>query len=395
MKLACIFCLLACMLIQQPIDAQRIQPDFVEETIDDIDIGYGVNIGDVDGDKRPDILLADQHQIVWYRNGDWERFVMADQLTERDNVCIAAQDIDGDGKVEVAVGAQWNPSETSDASASGAVYYLIRPKNPEKPWQPVALPHEPTVHRMQWVQTQPGNYQLVVLPLHGRGNKDGKGAGVKLIAYQMPKDPRDTWDTILIDQSMHLTHNMTQSIQNETTMLWVAGKEGIARFKYQGNAWQKDSLPELDQPTGEVSIGSLNPETPQNFVASIEPMHGNRLVAYLGEDYQNRTILYDDMNQGHAIACADLLGLGRDQIVVGWRNPNKQEKTGIKIFVPVDEEGDGWMHFYIDENGMACEDLKVADLDMDGDFDIVAAGRSTKNLKIYWNMRIRGDGKVN
>jgi hypothetical protein len=34
---------------------------------------------------------------------------------------------------------------------------------------------------------------------------------------------------------------------------------------------------------------------------------------------------------------------------------------------------------------MACEDLKVADLDGDGRPEIIAAGRATKNVIIYWN----------
>jgi len=34
---------------------------------------------------------------------------------------------------------------------------------------------------------------------------------------------------------------------------------------------------------------------------------------------------------------------------------------------------------------MACEDLKVIDLNGDGKQDIIASGRSTHNLKIYWN----------
>ncbi|HKG68984.1 MAG TPA: VCBS repeat-containing protein [Segetibacter sp.] len=35
---------------------------------------------------------------------------------------------------------------------------------------------------------------------------------------------------------------------------------------------------------------------------------------------------------------------------------------------------------------MACEDLQVMDLNKDGKPDIVASGRSTHNLKIYWNV---------
>ena len=103
-------------------------PTFEAQTIDSrVSIGYGLAIGDVDGDGKLDILLADKTQIVWYRNGDWTRFVMAETLTARDNVAIAARDITGDGKVEVAVGTQWNPGETSDNQKSGAIYYLIRP----------------------------------------------------------------------------------------------------------------------------------------------------------------------------------------------------------------------------------------------------------------------------
>src|SRR6476661_7005310 len=84
---------------------EQTAPVFTAQTIDDnITIGYGLAIGDVDGDSKPDILLADKKQFVWYRNGDWKRFVMAENLTEHDDVCIAAGDINGDGKVEVAVG---------------------------------------------------------------------------------------------------------------------------------------------------------------------------------------------------------------------------------------------------------------------------------------------------
>ena len=385
---------LCCLLIQQPLQAQMFKPDFLGEMIDEIQIGYGLAIGDVDGDSRPDILLADQKQFVWYRNGDWKRFVMADSLTTHDNVCIAARDINQDGKVEVAVGAQWNPGETSDTATSGAVRYLIRPENPEQLWQPVVLPHEPTVHRMHWVKTAAQVYQLVVLPLHGQGNVNGEGQGARMIAYRFPGNPTESWDTTTVASTMHMTHNFeVMDTLTGPPWLYVAGKEGVVQYALRENKWQ--AVPLTHQPAGEVRIGKLNIDRPDLFLATIEPIHGNRLMLYQGKDFKNRTILYDDLAEGHALACADLLDLGRDQIVVGWRNPNKENKSGIRIYVPVDDSGEGWMYYAIDETNMACEDLKIADMDGDGDLDIVAAGRSSHNLKIYWNQLKSSSTKVN
>jgi hypothetical protein len=34
---------------------------------------------------------------------------------------------------------------------------------------------------------------------------------------------------------------------------------------------------------------------------------------------------------------------------------------------------------------MACEDLAAADLDGDGKTDVIAAGRASHNVVIYWN----------
>src|SRR6186713_117249 len=185
------------------------EPKFEAQVLDtNVSIGYGLAIGDVDGDKKPDILLADKKQFVWYRNGDWKRFVIVENLTESDNVSIAARDIDGDGKVEVAVGAQWVPSETTDTLKSGSVHYLIRPKDPTQLWTPVKLYHEPTIHRMRWVKASEKNYQLIVVPLHGVGNKNGEGIPVNVLSYEVPNDPRLSWRHSSIDQSMHLTHNL-------------------------------------------------------------------------------------------------------------------------------------------------------------------------------------------
>lgn len=362
-------------------------PKFEAQVLDDnVAIGYGLAIGDVDGDRKPDILLADKKQFVWYRNGDWKRFVMVDNLTESDNVCIAARDINGDGIVEVAVGAQWNPSETSDTSKSGSVHYLVRPNDPTQKWTPIALHHEPTIHRMRWVKIAKDKYQLVVLPLHGRGNKGGEGLGVNIIAYEMPQDPRKNWKHSTIDASMHLTHNMELVEDGKRELLYIGGKEGIKILYFEDGEWLSRSAGEWfvhGNSFGEIRAGGNNGE--QKFLAGIEPMHGNLLTRYNLNDGGSRTVITSELNQGHALGISDLLDLGADQIVVGWREPNQEKKVGIKLFVALDAEGSSWKDYWIDNNGMACEDLQLADLNGDGKKDIIAAGRSSHNLKIYWN----------
>src|SRR5688500_4844872 len=143
------------------------EPKFRAVTVDDkIQIGYGVATADVDGDGKQDIVLADKSQFVWYRNPSWEKFVLAENLTKQDNVCIAARDIDGDGKAEIAVGGGWNPNDTT---GSGAVFYLVAPKDRTQKWEAIALPHVPTIHRMRWVQSPRGGFELLSVPLHGYG----------------------------------------------------------------------------------------------------------------------------------------------------------------------------------------------------------------------------------
>ena len=120
-------------------------------------------------------------------------------------------------------------------------------------------------------------------------------------------------------------------------------------------------------------------------------MHGNHLVVSTPENDQadavwRSQVLDDSLIDAHALACADFLGSGQDQIVVGWRAMNRPgAQVGIKLFTPLDPEGRAWSQTLIDDNSMACEDLTVADLNGDGRLDIVASGRATKNVKIYFN----------
>lgn len=369
-------------------------PAFRAQDVDtQIEIGYGLAIADVQGDGKPDILLADKKQFVWYEAPSWTKHVLAENLTEKDNVCIAARDIDGDGKCEIAVGAEWNPGDTVN---SGAVFYLVPPADRTQKWEAVKFPSvEPTTHRMKWVQRNGEDgkprYDLVVVPLHGRGNKNGEGAAVKVLAYQMPKNPKDEWKSEVLDQSMHMTHNFDVLYGSPTEPFSLAGKEGVDYVFNGKGGWHTDPSEGMAQTggAGEVRRGHLSESG--LFFATVEPMHGNALAWYSFDRASHpnwkRHELDTTLEEGHALACGDLLGLGRDQIIVGWRGAaqNKLGKVGIKLFVPDDASGSKWSMHLVDDNTMACEDLTLADLNADGKLDIIAAGRRTKNVKIYWN----------
>ncbi len=374
----------ACLL--GPLSADPV-PEFQWRAvkIDTIEIGYGLKMADVNGDKKTDIVLADKNTIQWYENPTWSKHVIARNLTKRDNVCIAARDIDGDGKCEIAVGGQWNFRETMK---DGAVFYLVPPADRTEPWTPIELHHEPSVHRMHWLKGTANEFRLVVKPLRGRGSRDGKGAGIRVLEYSKPSDASAEWKHDVVTEIMHLSHNfhLVNWDDDEEEEMIVAGQEGVWHFDKQDGQWIATQLTE--DFAGEIRDGKL--PNGKRFIVTIEPMHGTTSSVYSqpdkpGQLWDRVKVLDEALKDGHALACADFLGVGSDQIVVGWRAMNTPGVPGIKLFTPLDKNATKWRETRISSGEVAVEDIKVADLNGDGKPDIVAAARQTKNLVIFFN----------
>lgn len=358
---------------------------FQAQQIDTIQIGYGLQMADVNGDGKTDIVLADKKTVQWYENPTWAKHVIARDLTQRDNVCVTARDINGDGRCEIAVGGQWNYRESLK---DGAVHYLIPPEDRTQLWKPVKLYNDPSVHRMHWFRGPGNEFRLAVKPLRGRGSVDGEGPGLRLLEYFVPENPSDDWKYGVVCDFMHLSHNfhVVNWDDDAEEEIIIAGKEGVWHLDHRPDGWKATQLTENF--AGEVRDGKL--PNGKRFIATVEPMHGSASAVYAEPDVKGAmwarlAVLDDAIKDGHAVACADYLGVGSDQIVVGWRAMNDPGVPGIKMFTPIDKTGSKWRETVISADKVAVEDIKVADLDGDGKTDIVAAARQTKNLVIFFN----------
>jgi hypothetical protein len=383
-------------------------PKFRMQELDTgLKIGYAVLLEDVDGDGKKDIVVVDTTRVVWYQNPDWKRRSIIEGQTKADNVCIAAADIDGDGKIDFALGAEWKPFNTKDG---GTLQWLKRGKTLDDPWTLYPIPGDiPTIHRIRFADLYgDGKPRLLVVPLMGQNSTKEKnwmdGSPVKILAYQIPKDPtRDRWTPEVLDESLHVVHNFhpIPVAGGKGMDILTASYEGVTRLQRDKDGkWTSRHIGEGNQanPKGnlgssEIKQGKLKNGNP--FIATIEPWHGDQVVVYTQPDdpkeLWTRHVLDDKLKWGHAVWCADLDGDGGDELIIGVRDnlsDKPGEKCGVRIYKALDDKGTKWERHLIDEGGVAVEDLAAADLTGDGKIDIVAVGRATHNVRIYWN-----DGK--
>ncbi|QDV27929.1 FG-GAP repeat domain-containing protein [Aureliella helgolandensis] len=364
-----------------------------------LSVGYAVRVLDVNADGKQDIAIVDSRRVLWLENPSWNEHVVYETPDAKfDNVCFAAHDVNGDGRIDFALGADW---QFGNSDSGGTIGWLEQTS--EGPWIYRKIASEPTTHRMQWADlTGDGRASLVVAPLKGRGTR-GPGfdqVGVRLLAFTPGADPaKETWSRRVLTDELHVMHGLQVADlnQDEREDLLTASYEGVTWLQAGASGMQLKRLgtgqeqPAPKRGASEVRQGRL--ADGQLYLATIEPWHGDKVVVYIApHDWQTsselwtRFVLDEQLAWGHAVVCANLDDDPEEELVVGVRDDlSSEHRSGVRIYDPVNPIEGAWSRELLDAGGVAVEDLTVADLDNDGDMDIVAVGRATHNVKVYWN----------
>lgn len=150
------------------------------------------------------------------------------------------------------------------------------------------------------------------------------------MAYKVPSNPHGAWETTVIDNRMHKTHNLEVATnlpksKGQDTLI-IAGVEGVFIYRPENGSLNRRQVIVNEEGAsdfvgaGEVRSGNL--PGGGMFITTAEPMHGNQLVSYTpparnsGKRLGIRNVLFDEMVEGHALSFGDLLGIGSDQVVI-------------------------------------------------------------------------------
>ncbi len=387
-------------------------PRFEMEEFDTrLKIGYAVLTTDINGDGKTDIVVVDQHEVVWYENPTWKKWMILRGKTRPDNVCITAVDIDGDRLPELVLGAGWRPTDTA---TPGQLFWLRRGPSLAEEWQLYELPcEEPTVHRVRAFDiTGDGKPEIVHVPLHGRDNTAQRnwtnGRPVRVVALHIPQQEptkKENWKVEVLAEELYVTHNFWPAFRDRDQSpfrfpgILVTSYEGVHVIERVGNQWRTRRIgtgyqerPQASRGASEVKSGWIGIP----IIATIEPWHGHEVVVYLppkaDQHLWQRHVIDQELRWGHAVWFADLDQDGLEELIVGVRDdPNPQAgdrhtlRRGIRLYRSTDNSGMKWERYMLENGGVAVEDLCAADLNRDGRIDIIAVGRQTGNARIYWN----------
>ena len=361
---------------------------------------YQVEVADVNGDKKPDVIAVGGATCAWYENPSWKKRIVSGASQTPGIISSATADFDGDGKAEIAIAFEFSMNEPKRGKLA-----LARPgSRADDPWSLATIASISSIHRLR-----SGDFDgdkrpdLIVASLFGPLAKPPAytdAAPLSIVRSLNGNDGAPALVEKITSRPVMHAIDVVDLFQDGRKWILTADDLGTSLI-----GWRKDSAPadhwlrpvplSVAEPNGppskrgasEVHVGRM--ADGKCLLATIEPWHGNKVVVYLaaiakradGEQslgpFGGRTVLDDTLADGHALWVADVDRDGDDEVFAGHRG--KDHRVSLYDF---DRARNEWKKTVLDRE-VAAQDLRGGDLDGDGIPDLVAVGGSTHNVILY------------
>lgn len=308
-------------------------------------------VGDLDGDGLPDIAVGTDSQLVWYRAPGWARGEIA--AGHNFTTDMQAADVDGDGDTDLV----------TPHHDEGAVVWYRNPARGGGGWAPVEIGRPGTAHDVE-VGDVDGDRRLDVVT---RGHD-----GPTMLFRQA--DP-GSWQAATIAAAPSSEGTALGDVDRDGRLdivqngYWLAAPADVT----DGQAWARRTFaPGWDDGFVAVTVADLDRDGRLDVVLARSESEG-RMAWYeappdprSGGWVEHR--IDDDVDFVHTFEVADMDGDGDDDVVFAEMQQSSRRRVGI-----FRNGGGGRAWSYVALSGGGSHNVRVADIGMDGDLDVVGA----------------------
>eukprot|EP00164_Ancoracysta_twista_P003313 GFYU01004422.1.p1 GENE.GFYU01004422.1~~GFYU01004422.1.p1 ORF type:complete len:432 (-),score=88.46 GFYU01004422.1:45-1340(-) len=316
--------------------------------------------------------------------GEWKKRTIS---TLKETVFVDFSDVDNDGFQDIAVIHDFGKCPDHCTKDDGAISWLRNPEGDlvKGEWKSFLVAHPiPGIHRLRFADMNgDGVNDIVSVPVVGAyANADDRYLNSAAVIEWMeaPKDvfKAASWSRHPLLNTLHAVHDVRISHGVFSDMGVLASFEGLTAFRPASDgSIDVENLSRGDTSKAEKFRGCSSVEygyTNQTaFLATVEPFHGDTVSIYRrrhnGADGLKRHQLTIRAQGGHDLQVADINRDGMDDVLTGFRGP---EKPGLVLFECADPEAEHWNEHVISDVGVSL--LTVADFDLDGKLDLASIG---------------------